>query len=236
MTCDAYRILITGYIDDELSDADMAALKAHLRACEPCVQHLKRQEALRITLKRYAFIQDAPVVPTSFAQSVTARLQAARAEEQPALRPHWTPRAAWQGATDIVSVWGERLKIHSVRWAAATCSLALLAGLASFMLLSDSPNKQAAQLQANAAAMPTALEQPRHVSSAPHPNTASDAAAPNSDAVAFGFVEDASEVPSVQKQPSTGGGYVYSHIVGGYQDRLVDDAMFVTYTQDAFLQ
>lgn len=227
MTCDAYRILITGYIDDELSEADMAALKAHLRACEPCVQHLKRQEALRITLKRYAFIQDAPVVPTSFAQSVTARLQAARAEEQPALRLHWTPRAAWQGATDIVSVWGERLKIHSVRWAAATCSLALLAGLASFMLLSDSPNKQAARLQAKAEATPIALEQP---------NTASNAAAPASEAVAFGFVEDASEVPSVQKQPSTGGGYVYSHVVGGYQDRLVDDAMFVTYTQDAFLQ
>ena len=205
----------------------MAALKAHLRACKSCVQHLERQEALRITLKRYAFMQDAPVVPTSFAQSVTARLHAARAEEQPALRLHWTPRAAWQGATDMVSAWGERLKIHPVRWAAATCSLALLAGLASFMLLNDSPSKQAAQLQAKAVATPTALEQPNTVSAAP---------APDSEAVAFGFVEDASEVLSVQKQPSNGGGYVYSHVVGGYQDRLADDAMFVTYTQDAFLQ
>lgn len=236
MMCDAYRILMTGYIDDELSETDMAALKAHLRACEPCVQHLKRQEALRITLKRYAFIQDAPVVPTSFAQSVTARLQAARAEEQPALRLHWTPRAAWQGATEMVSAWGERIKIHSVRWAAATCSLALLAGLASFMLLNDSPNKQAARLQAKAEATPIAQEQPRRASDAQQPNTALDAAVPDSKAVAFGFVEDASEVPSVQKQPSTGGGYVYSHVVGGYQDRLIDDAMFVTYTQDAFLQ
>ena len=236
MTCDAYRILITGYIDDELSETDMAALKAHLRACKPCVQHLERQEALRITLKRYAFMQDAPVMPTSFAQSVTARLQAARAEEQPARRLHWTPRAAWQGATEMVSVWGERLKIHPVRWAAATCSLALLAGLASFMLLNDSPSKQAAQLQAKAEATPTALEQPRHLSSAPQPNTASDAAASDAEAVAFGFVEDASEVLSVQKQPSNGGGYIYSHVVGGYQDRLADDAMFVTYTQDEFLQ
>jgi len=36
MSCEDYRPLITGYVDDELSAADRRRLESHLRACDAC--------------------------------------------------------------------------------------------------------------------------------------------------------------------------------------------------------
>lgn len=75
MDCNAYRILITGYIDGEVSDDETQRLKAHLQTCKSCYAYLIRAEAMKTVLKRCRLLQDVPEVPPDFAQNISVILR-----------------------------------------------------------------------------------------------------------------------------------------------------------------
>jgi len=232
MKCDAYRILITGYIDEVLSENENRMLKEHLRSCEACLQHLKRQEILRTTLKRYVFLQDPPVVPSNFAQKVTARLQT---ESTPVFQPEGLRLRIRKGVLRVADAWSMSLKSRPFAWATAvSCTIMFLVGFFAINLFYAPTVNQMAQIETNVPVKqisPVALAVPAE----PLPNVISDA--DNTSFFPIGFVEE--EQPSVmpvQAQTPPFEGYVYSHVVGGYQERLGEDIMFVGYAQDIAVQ
>ncbi len=58
MNCEASRILISSYLDGELSDQEVELFKAHLQVCEDCVRYLQQQEILKNALKHYSLFQN----------------------------------------------------------------------------------------------------------------------------------------------------------------------------------
>lgn len=235
MKCDAYRILITGYIDEALSENETRMLKEHIRSCETCLHHLQRQEILRTTLKRYAFLQEAPVVPSNFAQKVTAQLQACQPESTPVLERKGFKLRLRTGVLRFVDGWTSSLKARPFAWTAAvSCVMMFAVGFLAVSVFYTPPIKQMAQIGANVPAEPTTVIA-KSIQTEPLPNTISDA--DNSSFFEIGFVEEGQpSLTPVQATTPPFEGYVYSHVVGGYQDRLGEDIMFVGYAQDAVIQ
>ncbi len=232
MKCDAYRILITGYIDEVLSENENRMLKQHLQTCESCLHHLQRQEALRTTLKRYAFLQEPPVVPLNFAQKVTAQLQP---ETVSVFQPERLTQRIRQGVLRFVEAWSINLKANPFAWTAAvSCAMMLVVGLLAFNMFYSPAAHQPVQLEAKASVESAVTPAVLSVQSEPLPNVISDAENPS--VFEIGFVEEQSSVAPAQARTTASEGYVYSHVVGGYQDRLIDDIMFVGYAQDAVIQ
>ncbi len=219
MKCDAYRILITEYIDEVLSENEHRMLKQHLRSCESCLHHLQRQEALRTTLKRYTFLQEPPVVPSDFAQKVTAQLHA---ETASVFQPERVTQRIRQGVLRFVEAWSINLKANPFAWTAAvSCAMMFVVGLLAFNMFYSPAAHQPVRFEAKAFVEPL-------------PNAISDAENPS--VFEIGFVEEQSSLVPAQAQTTAFEGYVYSHVLGGYQDRLIDDIMFVGYAQDAVIQ
>ena len=226
MKCEAYRILITGYIDNALSENETRMLKQHLGTCEPCLQHLQRQEVLRTTLKRYTFLQEPPVVPSNFAQTVTAQLESLHPESVPVFQPNGLKHRIRQGVLRFADAWSVSLNARPFAWTAAvSCVAVLLVGIAALnVFYTPSTNNQMARVETKA----------------PAEQAVSQVAISDTDSSSLfevGFIEEQQSLPvSVQAQQPPLKGYVYSHVVGGYQDRLIDDIMFVGYAQDAVIQ
>lgn len=133
MNCDAYRILITGYIDKELSDSEMQTLKAHLTTCEACLQYLQRQETMEAALKRYSLFQETPEIPVNFASKVTEQLQDILEEEQPVSLGERVTEQVRAVVTHLVERWASSLKTRPFAWTASmSCFVLLFAGLLFF--------------------------------------------------------------------------------------------------------
>ncbi|GAK61406.1 predicted transmembrane transcriptional regulator (anti-sigma factor) [Candidatus Vecturithrix granuli] len=135
MNCEASRILISGYLDGELSEQEARLLKVHLQACESCVSYLQRQEALKNALKHYALFQDHLEAPSDFAKKVVIKLQETLTPEQPPLaaRIKQTYRHFVFGFVDS---WVNSLKTRPFAWATiVSCMLVLVVGLVSFKVV-----------------------------------------------------------------------------------------------------
>ena len=76
MHCDAFRVLLHGDLDGELSPAETVRLGEHLATCEACRRVRKRQLTLRAALKKHAAGQFA--MPKGFPIRVLAALPAER--------------------------------------------------------------------------------------------------------------------------------------------------------------
>lgn len=236
MKCEAYRILITGYIDNALSDNETRMLKQHLGTCESCLQHLQRQEVLRTTLKRYAFLQEPPAVPSNFAQKVTAQLESLHPESVPVFQPKGVTHRIRRGVLRFVDAWSVSLNARPFAWTATvSCVAVLLVGIVALnVFYTPSPN-QMARVETKAPAEQAVSQVAMSVETEPLPNAIADT--DSSSLFEVGFIEEQQALPvSVQAQKPPLKGYVYSHVVGGYQDRLIDDIMFVGYAQDAVIQ
>ncbi len=130
MECTEYRILITGYIDNELSDNEMHQLKVHLQTCEECVAHLHKMERMQSVLKRYQLVQDSPDASPNFAQNISRILQ----ETTPAeARPSFMTRAFSRYRTFVsrlVERWITSLRARPVTWVTSmSCVLLVMAGV-----------------------------------------------------------------------------------------------------------
>ncbi len=237
MKCEAYRILITGYIDNALSENETRMLKQHLESCESCLQHLQRQETLRTTLKRYAFLQEPPAVPSNFAQKVTAQLESLQPAPVPVFQPEGVARRIRQSVLRFADAWSMSLKTRPFAWTATvSCMAMLLVGTVAFNVFHSSPtNNQMARVETKAPVEQAVSQVAMSVETEPLPNVISDT--DSSSLFEIGFIEEQQALPMpVQAQKLPLKEYVYSHVVGGYQDRLIDDIMLVGYAQDAIIQ
>jgi predicted anti-sigma-YlaC factor YlaD len=55
MSCEHYRQLLTGYVDEELADAQREQLESHLSACEACARELEELVAFKEHLAMLKF-------------------------------------------------------------------------------------------------------------------------------------------------------------------------------------
>ena len=76
MSCEDFKALLDAYIDDECSEAELAALSEHAKACEACSEEFRAAQLLKETL---AHMDDEIVVPL---QAQAAWRSAVRAEAQ----------------------------------------------------------------------------------------------------------------------------------------------------------
>ena len=128
MDCEAYHLLLTGYLDQELSETEVQLLKAHLSVCEPCCATLKRMEAMATVLKRYKLLQAVPDAPPDFAQKVAARLQAVVRQEKIPFSVKVRGKAR-MFALRLVEQWAGSLRTRPFAWmTAAAVVMLFLAG------------------------------------------------------------------------------------------------------------
>ncbi len=125
MDCNAYRILITGYIDGELSDDEMQMLKTHLQTCKSCFAYLIRAEAMKTVLKRCRLLQEVPEVPPNFARNISVLLrEAAKKEKFPfsvKLRAKYR-----EFVLSIIERWVSSLKTRPFAWMTSISLLVIL--------------------------------------------------------------------------------------------------------------
>ena len=125
MDCEAYRILMTGYLDQELSDAEMHLLKAHLSTCASCCADLKRMETMGTVLKRYTLLQEVPEVPSDFAQNISVLLQGTRKQEKISLGAKVRTKSR-EVVLGIVERWVSSLRIRPFAWMTSVSVLMIL--------------------------------------------------------------------------------------------------------------
>jgi hypothetical protein len=242
MNCDAYHILITGYIDEELSEDELQRLKTHLNTCETCLQYLQRQEMMHTAFKRYSLIQEVPEVPKNFASKVTEQLQGILLEEQSVSFWEKLQQRSQSLVLNLVERWASSLKTRPFAWTVSmSCFLALFVGLLSFEVY---------QRSFQPVSMPRMAEAPESSPFVVDQNDSLVGVDPESlirfeETGDFSAAPEFIEVADEDGQPifhvaQNGAGtvedYVYSHVIEVYQDRLVDDVMFVGYMQDVFIQ
>jgi anti-sigma factor RsiW len=117
MDCEAYRILISGYIDGELSEQEMQMLKVHLQTCEACAGYLQKLESMQTALKRYTLFQDMPEIPSNFAGRVTEQLQDIIEEKQSSFGNTLRTRyRTW--VIELAERWAGSLKTRPFAWTA----------------------------------------------------------------------------------------------------------------------
>lgn len=135
MNCEASRILISAYLDGELSEQEARLLKAHLQTCESCVSYLQQQEALKNALKHYTLFQESLEAPSDFAKKVAIKLQETFTPEQPPLAAR-IRRTYRHFVFGFVDSWVNSLKTWPFTWATAvSCMLVLVVGLVSIKVV-----------------------------------------------------------------------------------------------------
>jgi hypothetical protein len=237
MNCEAYRILINGYIDQELSDRELQMLKAHLQTCERCLCYLKQMETLQTTLNRYALFQDVPEVSADFAHKVTAQLQEVLEKEHVSLGNRLRTRYR-NFVLNIVEKWANSLKTRPFAWTTTmSCFLVLVVGLLFFEVFQRSYQENSIRFEAVAPEAVTQVAQNDSLSKKQEVALLVETSQGQlPDTIEF---VDVGEEPFVRVARNDTGlveDYVYSHVIEVYQDQLVDDAVFVGYVQDAFIQ
>ena len=225
MNCDAYRILISGYIDEELSDSESQRLKAHLKECAACLQHFQQQEKVQAALKRYSFIHDAPEVPVNFASKITQQIED---ELQQAPAPSFTERLKDRfraRVLNFVEAWIGSLKVRPFAWtASASCFFVLFAALVMNEMYHQTPQHLAQQT--SSISETASLDEMSTESLIQFEDT--DLAEQGHELDGSNFIVMAERAKSDPMQD-----YVYSHVVEAYQDRLSEDAMLIGYVQGA---
>jgi hypothetical protein len=266
MNCDAYRILISGYIDKELSNDEMQTLKTHLPTCEACLRHLKQMEGLQTNLKRYTLFQELPETSSDFARKVTDQLEETL-QEKPLSVAARLKNKYRSFVFNIIALWVNSLQTRPFTWTTSvSCLLVLVVGLAFFDVSHRISLKQSYQLEAEGptsqSAMPVAQRDEQQqltpqemvdVGSEPMIRFESADIGPSEEEqisppileVQDDQFSEIVEVVKVAEEPfvriaynenSSVDDYVYSHIIETYQDQFVDDVVFVGYVQNTFLQ
>ena len=243
MNCDAYRILISGYIDEELSNSESQRLKAHLKGCDSCLQYLQQQEKIRAAVKRYTFVKEVPEVPVNFASRITQQLEdQLQRVPQPSLTERMKTRFR-ATILEFVDGWIGSLKARPFAWTASvSCFFVLFAALVMNEIYQQTPQHLA---QKTTPVSETALLEDISAESliqfeetdVSEQNSRLAEDVDGSDFIVIAELNEDSTLPSAQKKSDPLQDYVYSHVVEAYQDRLIDDAMLVGYVQDAaFIQ
>lgn len=98
MTCDQVHPLLAAYADGASSEAERAAIAAHLTGCDRCRRELAVQRVTRSALARHGRAT-APMSPPGLATRIAATLAAERAPE---LTPGWRLRLSAFAAAAIV--------------------------------------------------------------------------------------------------------------------------------------
>ena len=75
MSCEDYRRLITGYVDDELSVADRERLESHLRACDACQRERDELVAFKEHLTMIKFKEPSDAELERYWKSIYNRLE-----------------------------------------------------------------------------------------------------------------------------------------------------------------
>jgi hypothetical protein len=125
MECNAYRILITGYIDEELSDDEKQLLKTHLQTCKSCFAYLVRAEAMKTVMKRCRLLQDVPEVPPNFAQNISATLRGIAEKEKLSFGAK-VKKKYQEFVFGIIERWVGSLKTRPFAWMTSVSLLVVL--------------------------------------------------------------------------------------------------------------
>lgn len=241
MDCDAYRLLITGYIDEELSEQEMHTLKAHLQTCEDCLTYLKRAEGMKTALKRYTLCQNMPEVPANFARNVSEQLQEMFEEERMSLGARL--RTAYRGfVLDVVERWVSSLKTRPFVWTTSvSCLLLFVAGAMFLNVFRFSSMQEFVQVGKETEQLVAVAPQPmirfeddetmlEDMDDSRFATETSTEPVPDDQFAAEPFIRVAQNgIESVED-------YVYSHVIEVYQEPFVDDLVFVGYVQNAFIE
>ena len=75
MSCEDYTYLMSGYIDDELSDDQRKRLESHLNTCQACAQGLKEFTAVKEELAMLKFKEPSDAELQRYWSSVYNRLE-----------------------------------------------------------------------------------------------------------------------------------------------------------------
>jgi hypothetical protein len=118
MDCNAYHILITGYVDGELSADETQALKTHLHTCEACLTYLQRLEKLETLLKRYHLLQEIPEAPADFAHNISLKLREVIAAQRLPLSVKLKKRSQ-RVVTSLTERWANSLRARPATWITA---------------------------------------------------------------------------------------------------------------------
>jgi len=100
MTCTRYETDLALYVERDLSDADAAAVEAHLRECPTCPAFLAELRASQALVKDLA----AEEIDSEALAVVRVRTIVAAARARRSRRPRWVP--AWAAAAAIVLALG----------------------------------------------------------------------------------------------------------------------------------
>ena len=100
MTCTRYETDLALYVERDLSDADAAAVEAHLRECLTCAAFLAELRASQALVKDLA----AEEIDSEALAVVRVRTIVAAARARRSRRPRWVP--AWAAAAAIVLALG----------------------------------------------------------------------------------------------------------------------------------
>src|SRR5581483_6894452 len=86
MEHDAVLGQVHAYLDDQLDQAEVAAIQEHLRGCEACAQSYERQRAMNSVVRQHAHYHTAP---RHLARSIRSNLRALAEVERPRRRVAW---------------------------------------------------------------------------------------------------------------------------------------------------
>jgi anti-sigma factor RsiW len=75
MSCEDYQELLTGYIDNELSDQQRQRLDGHLRTCQTCTRELEQLTAMKEELAMLKFKEPSDAELQRYWSSIYNRLE-----------------------------------------------------------------------------------------------------------------------------------------------------------------
>jgi hypothetical protein len=236
MNCDAYRILISGYIDEELSDNESHRLKLHLKHCGSCLQYLQQQERMQAAIKRYTFVQEAPEVPALFASKIALQLEdGLRQAPSPSFAERLSSRIHAK-VLKFVDAWIGSLKLRPFAWTASASFFFLLfsALVMNEMYQQSSPQYLAERkVSINETASLDDISTESLIQFEEPTLAEIDSELDGSDFIVIAELNEGSVPLATPQKSDPVQDYVYSHVVGAYQDRLSEDAMLVGYVQKA---
>ena len=248
LDCHAYRILITGYIDGELSDDEMQMLKAHLQTCKACFAYLTRAEVMKTVLKRCRLLQDIPEVSPHFAQNISHVIQQTHQQSRPSLvvRINQKYRAF---VFDLVEKWISSLRARPFAWiTSVSCVVALIAGImfvdVFHTVYQHAPLQYTQSVPDEQVALRSVMEEPGRTMEEETPGRGESDSASSSSEMASAHLTEPSQFIEFADEPVTHlaksrtefvENPVYSHVLEAAQEHFFDDAVFVGYVQDVLV-
>jgi hypothetical protein len=254
MDCHAYRILMSGYIDDELSGDEMHQLKTHLETCADCLAHLQKLEHMKAVFKRYQLVQDIPDASPNFARTVTGVIQ--KTVISPERQSSFVARSLGtyrQFVLRLVDSWISSLRARPVTWVTSmSCVLVVVVGVLFvdvFQTVSEQPSEQyiartESEFSVEEESEPSIVvfsptaESPEEQEQIVFADVDVDTSETGTSTSLPDFIEFSDEIVMQVDRSGTEPvrNYVYSHVLEVAQEHLFDDAVFVGYVQDVAFQ